>query len=85
MSDRPLDGFGIVVAGGSRGIGAAVAVKLAECGAGVLVNGRDATAVETTVEIRPFIVPQVYSGGAPLTFRASQTFPFTYLVPNEAT
>ena len=50
MSDRPLDGFGIVVAGGSRGIGAAVAVKLAECGAGVLVNGRDATAVETTVE-----------------------------------
>ncbi len=50
MSDRPLDGFGIVVAGGSRGIGAAVAVKLAECGAGVVVNGREAKAVEATVE-----------------------------------
>lgn len=49
MSDRPLDGFGIVVAGGSRGIGAAVAVTLAECGAGVVVNGRDAGAVESTV------------------------------------
>ena len=50
MSDRPLDGFGIVVAGGSRGIGAAVAAKLAECGAGVVVNGRDAAAVQATVD-----------------------------------
>lgn len=49
MSDRPLAGFGIVVAGGSRGIGAAVSAKLAECGAGVVVNGRDAAAVESTV------------------------------------
>lgn len=49
MSDRPLDGFGVVVAGGSRGIGAAVSAKLAECGAGVVVNGRDAKAVESTV------------------------------------
>lgn len=49
MSDRPLAGFGIVVAGGSRGIGAAVSAKLAECGAGVVVNGRDAHAVESTV------------------------------------
>ena len=49
MSDRPLAGFGVVVAGGSRGIGAAVSAKLAECGAGVVVNGRDAGAVEATV------------------------------------
>ena len=49
MSDRPLAGFGIVVAGGSRGIGAAISAKLAECGAGVVVNGRDAGAVESTV------------------------------------
>ena len=49
MTDRPLAGFGIVVAGGSRGIGAAVAARLAECGAGVVVNGRDADAVESTV------------------------------------
>ena len=50
MSDRPLDGFGIVVAGGSRGIGAAVAAELAEFGAGVVVNGRDADAVGATVD-----------------------------------
>lgn len=49
MSDRPLAGFGVVVAGGSRGIGAAISAKLAECGAGVVVNGRDAGAVESTV------------------------------------
>jgi len=49
VSDRPLAGFGIVVAGGSRGIGAAISAKLAECGAGVVVNGRDAGAVESTV------------------------------------
>ena len=40
--------------------------------------------VQTTVEIRPFIVPIVYSGGHPLVFTASQTFPFTFLVRNEA-
>jgi NAD(P)-dependent dehydrogenase (short-subunit alcohol dehydrogenase family) len=45
----PLDGFGAVVVGGSRGIGAAVATLLAELGAGVVVNGRDADAVDDTV------------------------------------
>lgn len=49
MSDGPLAGFGVVVAGGSRGIGAAISAKVAECGAGVVVNGRDADAVEATV------------------------------------
>lgn len=49
MSDRPLAGFGIVVAGGSRGIGAAISAELARCGAGVVVNGRAADAVEATV------------------------------------
>ncbi len=48
MSDRPLEGFGAVVVGGSRGIGAAVSALLADCGAGVVVNGRDAAAAETT-------------------------------------
>ncbi len=48
MSDRPLEGFGAVVVGGSRGIGAAVSALLAECGAGVVVNGRDAAAAEAT-------------------------------------
>lgn len=49
MSDRLLGGLGAVVVGGSRGIGAAVSAKLAECGAGVVVNGRDPRAVESTV------------------------------------
>ncbi|BBX05839.1 SDR family NAD(P)-dependent oxidoreductase [Mycolicibacterium aichiense] len=49
MSERPLEGFGAVVVGGSRGIGAAVSALLAECGAGVVVNGRDAAAAEATV------------------------------------
>lgn len=40
--------------------------------------------VSTTVDIRPFLVPYVYSGGAPLTFRSAQTYPFTFVVPNTA-
>ncbi|WP_445168453.1 SDR family NAD(P)-dependent oxidoreductase [Mycolicibacterium sp. Dal123E01] len=47
MSD--LAGFGTVVVGGSRGIGAAVSALLASSGAGVVVNGRDAAAVDATV------------------------------------
>ncbi|MCV7175964.1 SDR family NAD(P)-dependent oxidoreductase [Mycolicibacterium sphagni] len=49
MSDRPLHGLGAVVVGGSRGIGAAVSALLAQCGANVVVNGRDAAATEVTV------------------------------------
>lgn len=48
-TQRPLDGRGVVVAGGSRGIGRAVAELLCELGAAVVVNGRDADAVEQTV------------------------------------
>lgn len=49
MAELPLREFGAVVVGGSRGIGAAVAVLLARLGAGVVVNGRDIDAVESTV------------------------------------
>jgi NAD(P)-dependent dehydrogenase (short-subunit alcohol dehydrogenase family) len=49
VSDRPLAGFGTVVVGGSRGIGGAVSALLADLGAGVVVNGRDAAAAEETV------------------------------------
>lgn len=45
-----LTGYGAVVVGGSRGIGAAVAHLLAELGAGVVVNGRDADAVDACVD-----------------------------------
>jgi NAD(P)-dependent dehydrogenase (short-subunit alcohol dehydrogenase family) len=45
-----LAGRGAVVVGGSRGIGAAVAALLAQHGAGVVVNGRDADAVRSTAE-----------------------------------
>ena len=38
-----------LVTGSSRGIGAAVATRLAECGARVAVHGRDGPAVETVV------------------------------------
>ena len=45
-----LAGRGAVVVGGSRGIGAAVAALLAQHGAGVVVNGRDADAAHSTTE-----------------------------------
>lgn len=41
---------GAVVVGGSRGIGAAVAALLAQHGAGVVVNGRDAEAARATAD-----------------------------------
>jgi len=41
---------GAVVVGGSRGIGAAVAAMLAQHGAGVVVNGRDAEAAKATAD-----------------------------------
>ena len=44
-----LEGRGVVVSGGSRGIGRAVTELLCDLGAGVVVNGRDGDAVEETV------------------------------------
>jgi 3-oxoacyl-[acyl-carrier protein] reductase len=48
-SQSLLTGCGAVVSGGSRGIGRAVAELLGNLGAGVVVNGRDADAVQATV------------------------------------
>ncbi len=48
-SPNLLDGRGVVVSGGSRGIGRAVTELLCDLGAGVVVNGRDADAVAETV------------------------------------
>ncbi|OBK48135.1 SDR family NAD(P)-dependent oxidoreductase [Mycobacterium sp. 1081908.1] len=49
MADPLLAGQGVVVSGGSRGIGRAVAELLCDLGAAVVVNGRDAGAVADTV------------------------------------
>lgn len=48
-SPKLLDGRGVVVSGGSRGIGRAVLELMCALGAGVVVNGRDADAVAETV------------------------------------
>lgn len=40
--------------------------------------------VVTRVDVKPFIVKYAYGGGAPLQFQSSQTFPFTFVVPNTA-
>ena len=44
--DIRLDGKVVIVTGGSRGIGAAIAYALAACGANVTVTARDAAALE---------------------------------------
>lgn len=48
--DELLTGRGVVIVGGSRGIGRAVAEHICGLGAGVVVNGRDADAVQQTVD-----------------------------------
>jgi len=50
VSGGSLAGRAMIVTGGSRGIGAAIAALMAEHGAGVLVSGRDADRVQTAVK-----------------------------------
>ena len=50
MSGGSLAGRAVIVTGGSRGLGAAIAALMAEHGAGVLVSGRDADRVQTAVK-----------------------------------
>jgi NAD(P)-dependent dehydrogenase (short-subunit alcohol dehydrogenase family) len=50
VNDRPLEGRGAVVTGGSRGIGAAAARALAEAGASVVVAARPTERLEATAE-----------------------------------
>lgn len=41
--------------------------------------------VQTEVDVRPFIVQFAYNGQSPLRFRSQQSFPYTYVVPNNTT
>jgi Flp pilus assembly protein TadG len=41
--------------------------------------------VQTSIEVRPFIVQWAYNGKSPLIFHSKQTFPYSYSVPNTAT
>lgn len=40
------------------------------------------TTVTTQVQIRPFLVHKLYGGISPLTFKATHTFPISYIVPS---
>ena len=50
MTDTSLAGRVAVITGGSRGIGAAIAARLAESGAAVVVSGRDAGRLDRAVK-----------------------------------
>jgi NAD(P)-dependent dehydrogenase (short-subunit alcohol dehydrogenase family) len=59
---KPLSGRGAVVVGGTRGVGLAVAELLAEQGAGVVLNGRDA---DTATEAAKGITGAIAFPGSP--------------------
>jgi NAD(P)-dependent dehydrogenase (short-subunit alcohol dehydrogenase family) len=63
----PQRGRGAVVVGGTRGVGRAVAELLAEQGAGVVVNGRDADAVSEAAQAIPNAVGMAGSPADPGT------------------
>ncbi len=41
--------------------------------------------IETQVDIKPFVVQFAYNGKSPLQFRSRQSFPYTYVFPNNTT
>ena len=49
MSSKPLKGLSAVVTGGAKGIGLAIARRLAQEGADLIILGRDAAALEAEI------------------------------------
>jgi 3-oxoacyl-[acyl-carrier protein] reductase len=61
QSSNPLSDHVALVTGGSRGIGKAIALKLAHLGASVCICGRDSNALQHTAEELRQITPRVLS------------------------
>ncbi|MHB8500501.1 MAG: SDR family oxidoreductase [Candidatus Acidiferrales bacterium] len=74
----PLSGLAALVTGGSRGIGRAIALRLAKLGAGVAICGRDAKALAASEAALKQSGSQVYSQIADV----SQAAEVTALVDN---
>jgi 3-oxoacyl-[acyl-carrier protein] reductase len=66
----PLSGSVALVTGGSRGIGRAIALRLAELGASVAICGRDAQALHTVSSELQRRTPHVFSQVADVTHSA---------------
>src|SRR3984893_16446357 len=63
----PLAGAVALVTGGSRGIGRAIALRLAAMGSSVAICGRDATALEAVSAELESLAPRVFSQAADVT------------------
>src|SRR5580704_3511499 len=63
----PLSGSVTLVTGGSRGIGRAIALRLAAMGSSVAICGRDATALEAVSAELELQAPRVFSQAADVT------------------
>jgi NAD(P)-dependent dehydrogenase (short-subunit alcohol dehydrogenase family) len=71
--NSPLSGGVVLVTGGSRGIGRAIALRLAALGAAVAICGRDAQALqETSTELQK-LTPRVFSQIADVSHSADVT------------
>jgi 3-oxoacyl-[acyl-carrier protein] reductase len=63
----PLSGSVTLVTGGSRGIGRAIALRLAALGSSVAISGRDATALKSVSSELELRAPRVFAHAADVT------------------
>ncbi len=70
LSRKALSGKSALVTGGSRGIGRAIAIRLAQLGAAVAICGRDRTALDDTRAVLQSIQTPVHAESSDVT-RAS--------------